>query len=81
MYNEIKAEIEKLMIDYPEQLDIIHVLKSQSVTAFNCEWEEGELETFIKEDSDILNGIDEDSSFYEDVRNVQDMIITALRED
>ncbi len=80
MYNEIEKEIEKLMIDYPEHIDRINQLNEQRVMVYDCSWEDGELDCILKEGSDILDGIEQDTAFYEDVRNIQDMLIQSQKD-
>lgn len=77
MFNEIEKEIERMMIDYPEHIGLINTLNEQRIMVYNCSWEDGETEDFLKGDYDILNDIKHDSSFYEDVRNVQDMLVNS----
>lgn len=75
MYDKIYKEIERMMIDYPEHIDAINALNEQRIYVYNCSWEDGECESFIKGDNDVLNNFEQDTSFYDDVRKVQDMII------
>jgi len=81
MYSEIEKQIEKLMIDFPEHTDLINTLNEQRITVYNCSWEDGECESFLKGDCDILNDIEAESIFYEDVRNIQDMLINSQKMD
>jgi len=80
MYNETEKEIEKLMINYPEYLDRVNLLNEQRIMIYNCSWEDGELDCILKEDGDILDGIEQDTAFYEDVRNIQDMLIQSQKD-
>lgn len=80
MNKQIKTALEQLLIDYPENIDVVSVLNSQIVTAYNCEWENGELETFLKGENDVTDGLEQESTIYEDIRDIQDMIICDLRD-
>ena len=77
MYNEIEKELERMMIDYPNRIDLINKLNEQKVNVYDCSWEDGEVEAYLKTDGDVLNDIEQDTEFYEDARNVQDMLINS----
>jgi len=79
MFNDIENAIKKLRSDYPQYYESTNTLEGQSEFVLSVSWEDGEVDAYIKGDEDVLNDVDEETAFYEDVRNVQDMIINSQK--
>ena len=76
-YNRIQDSINNLVCDdsTDAQREIMNRLHSQFNRAGAAQWTTEELDDLIKGEDDCLEGEDQESIFYEEVRNIQDDII------
>ena len=80
-YSEINEMIFNLKVDANEkELECLNTLHDQFNKAGNAEFTINELSEFLKSENDCLDGLEQDSWFYEDVRNIQDAIINYFSE-
>lgn len=80
-YESIKAEINNLKVDASEtEMEALNELHNQFDKAGNASWTKDELTTELKQDNDVLDSFEQDAAFYEDVRSIQDSIISFFGE-
>lgn len=75
-YESIKTEINRLKVNATEaESEALSTLLQQLGSASDCERTRADLETELKQESDVLNNFEQDAEFYERVRSIQDQII------
>lgn len=80
---EIENSIEALKIDANESdLEMIEILSDQLISAWSYHfWTRYDLTLELKQENDILDEYDQDTEFYEQVRQIQDDIINFFGAD
>ncbi len=81
MLNKIQDQINlQKEIASEVEMEALIALHDQLGRASSAEWSKEELSELLKSENDILDGFEQDTGFYEEVRNIQDQIITSFGE-
>jgi hypothetical protein len=76
---ETQINLQKELANESEMKALME-LHEQLLRVANSEWSLNDLSDFIKSESDVLDGFEQDTGFFETVRNIQDQIINAFGE-
>lgn len=63
-----------------EEMNALNELHQQFFAAGNASRSKEELQEWLKSDNDVLDGFEQDTEFYENVRSIQDSIINFFAE-